>query len=113
MSSEKKWLRRLHNILKNHLADVGFDNQQLAREFELSERHLSRKVKQLTGLSPQKYLRQYRLNSALDYLRNGTYTSVKETSLAIGYVNTSYFIKQFEKEFGQKPLNVLKEFGWR
>ena len=113
MPSEKKWLKRLEQIVKDQLESGELNNKDLANQIEISERQLFRRVKELTGLSPQKYIRQYRLYLALKYLENGIYKTVKETASAIGYTNTSYFINQFEKHFGKKPLAVLREAGWR
>jgi len=113
MVGAEKWLNRFHSLIDTNLDDPFFSNQQLAEALAISERHLFRKIKELTGLSPQKYLSQYRLYEAMKYLKNGKYRTVKETSYAVGFRNPSYFIKQFEKEFGKKPLFVLKEAGWR
>lgn len=92
---------------------LSLTNEKLASELDISERDLFRKVKKLTGLSPQKYLRRYRLRKAKKILVNGKYRTVNQTADAVGYSNVSYFIKQFEMEFGIKPLQVLQENGWR
>ncbi|MFT4666085.1 MAG: AraC-like DNA-binding protein [Polaribacter sp.] len=85
----------------------------MALSLGISERDLFRKVKEMTGLTPQKYLRKHRLNQAMLFLNGGKYRTVKETCYAVGYTNASYFVSQFEKEFGKKPLQVLREKGWR
>lgn len=113
MTDEKNWLKRLDIIIEQHIGDPSLNNERIAAEMAISERHLFRRVRKLTGLSPQKYLRQYRLQRAMQYLHNGRYKKVKDVALAVGYINASYFINQFEKEFGKKPLRVLQEAGWR
>lgn len=113
MTGTKSWLNRLDHIIERNISDASLNNERLAAEISISERHLFRRVRDLTGLSPQKYLRQYRLHRAMQYLRNGKYRKVKEVAIAVGYINTSYFINQFEKEYGKKPLRVLQEAGWR
>ena len=113
MYRRRKWLNRFDQIVQEHLGEGDLNNEEIAARFDISERHLSRQVKNITGLSPQKYIRQYRLDIALSYLKNGTYRTVKETAEAIGYANISYFINQFEKQYGKKPLSVLRDEGWR
>lgn len=113
MTGPKKWLERFDQILGSEPEIPAFSNQQLAKALEVSERDLFRKVKKATGLSPQKYLRQYRLKRAMSFLIVGRYRTVKETAQAIGYSKVSYFIAQFEKEYGRTPLKVLQENGWR
>lgn len=113
MSGAKKWLSRFHAIIDNHLDDPSLSNEQIAEALDISERHLFRKVNEITGKSPQKYVSQYRLQAAMQYLKNGRFKTVNETSFAVGFRSTSYFIRQFEKKFGLKPLQVLQESGWR
>lgn len=113
MYSTESWLGRLDLIIERNIDNTTLNNEIIAAEIAISERHLFRRVKELTGLSPQKYLRQYRLHRAMRLLMNGQHRKVKEAASAVGYANTSYFIKQFEIEFGRRPLRVLKEAGWR
>ena len=113
MIGAEKWLNRFNSLIDANLDDPFFSNQQFAEALDISERHLFRKMKELTNLSPQKYISQYRLYEAMKYLKNGRYRTVKETAYAVGFRNPSYFIRQFEREFGKKPLLVLKEAGWR
>ena len=113
MCEAKNWLSRLDDNIDQHITHASLNNETLARTIAVSERHLFRSVKAATGLSPQKYLRQYRLKKAKQYLVNGKFRKVKEAAHAVGYSNTSYFISEFEKEFGKKPLSVLQAAGWR
>lgn len=113
MYSTEGWLGRLNLIIERNIDNTALNNEILAEEISISERHLFRRVKELTGLSPQKYLRHYRLQRAMRILLNGRHRKVKEAGAAVGYANTSYFIRQFELEFGRKPLSVLQEAGWR
>ena len=113
-SPSQKWLDRLHLILEDkNTHNHTLDNKNLADRMETSERDLFRKVKEQTGLSPQKYLRQCRLRRAKYFLEVGVYRTVKDTSRAVHYSNVSYFIAQFEREFGKTPFQVLREEGWR
>ena len=113
MIDDRKWLSRLESILDRNVDDPHFDNFQLAQELEISERNLFRKVKSNTGMTPQKFLNHYRMRQAMLSMQNGKYKTVKETAYSVGYRNVSYFIRQFTKTFGKKPLSVLKEAGWR
>ncbi|MGK0366405.1 MAG: AraC-like DNA-binding protein [Saprospiraceae bacterium] len=79
----------------------------------VSERNLFRKLNELMGMPPQKYLRKQRMKRAMENLTKGYYRTVNETAYSVGYLNVSYFISQFEKEFNVKPLQVLRNSGWR
>jgi AraC-like DNA-binding protein len=113
MHTNERWLERFDAMIQKNLTKANFSNEKIADAIDISERHLFRKVKEKTGLSPQKYIRKQKLHLAFKLMETGQYKTVKGTATAIGYTNTSYFINQFEKEFGQKPLSVLKAAGWR
>lgn len=113
ITEPKGWLSRLNRIFDKNANATSLKNDLLAQKLFVSERHLNRKVKELTGLSPQKYLRKYRLCRAKTFLENGKYRTVSETAYAVGFSKIGYFTCLFEKEFGKKPLDILQENGWR
>jgi len=112
-SEKKQWLRRFHRILDRYLSEISLDNEQIAELIGMSERQFYRKVKAITKLAPNQYIRSYRLEVAKTYLEQGRYRTVREISFAVGYANVGYFNQQFKEKFGKTPLNVLKEYGWR
>jgi AraC-like DNA-binding protein len=107
------WEYNLRNIIRNNFQNHSFDNQILARQLAISERQLYRKIKEQTGLSPQKYILCFRLEQAMKYIVNGHCYSVKELAYKIGYQNVGYFIRQFYKKYGKTPLGIMQEQGWR
>ena len=109
----QKWLTKFEQVIEKSATNHAINNEQLAEKLHLSERHLIRKMNELTGLSPQKYLRKFRLAKAYNFIKSGKFTTVKETAYAVGYTNVSYFIIQFKKKYGKRPLELLREFGWR
>lgn len=113
MTQGENWLNRLEKVIRKYATNSDFDNEQLAQKLEVSRRDLFRKVKKVTGYSPNQYIQKYRLQLAMQYLRNGNYRTVNDTAAAIGYSNVSYFITVFEKEYGKTPLKILQEYGWR
>lgn len=112
-SDSKLLLQRINQILKDNMDNPSFSNKELARELKTSDRQLFRILNALTGMSPRQYIRNYRLKLARFLLLKGKCRTVGETAYAIGYTNVSYFITQFKKEFGKKPLQILQENGWR
>ena len=108
-----RWIAHLHDIFEQHLDDAGLDNEQLARALQLSERTLYRRVRALTGTSPTQYLREYRLERARTMMMDGKLQTVKEIAYAVGFLNGGYFIKQYQQQFAETPLETLKKAGWR
>lgn len=113
LPESRSWLSQLNRIFDKTPTASSLKNDLLAQELLVSERNLNRKVKEFTGLSPQKYFRKYRLQRAKLFLETGKYRTVSEAAYSVGFSKTGYFTNLFEMEFGKKPLMVLKENGWR
>ena len=113
MDRTDRWLNRLHALLEHQIKNSVPTNREIAEELAISERQLFRKVREATGLSPQKYITKYRIQQSMSLLKSGKYRTVKEVATAIGYKNVSHFIRLFTEEFGRTPLKVLKTAGWR
>ena len=61
----------------------------MAAEMKISGRQLQGKVKALTGQSPMQYLRQFRLEKSVQYLREDV--PVGEVAKAVGFSSHAYF----------------------
>jgi len=113
MAVNKPWLNQLLIILEAHLSNEDLDNQFIANLMDISERQFYRKVKSLTGESPNLYIRKYRLAKAKSYIQDGDFLTVQEIALAVGYQNLHYFSKAFEKAYEITPMQLLKKLGHR
>lgn len=92
----------LDNIKKYHLtADV------IAEELLISRAKLFRKVKALTSLTLNQYVKEVRLQKAKALLEDKYVDSVKEITHAVGFKQPSYFSKIYEERFGKRPSEYL------
>lgn len=99
---DKKFLAQLDAIIMKHLCDETLDVNQLATIFSIGRTNFYAKVKNLTGLSPNAYINQCRMNKAATLLYEGS-LSVSEVSYQVGFSNPKYFATQFKKMFGMTP----------
>lgn len=74
----------------------------LASDAGLSRFHFCRAFKESTGLSPHAWLRQYRLEQAMNMLRD-TEESVVSVAAALGYSSQTAFAAAFRKLTGETP----------
>ncbi|MFK7948769.1 MAG: response regulator [Saprospiraceae bacterium] len=105
---DKDWLIELEKQVEKNLSEIDFSVEQLASELYTSRSQLYRKIKLLTGLSTQQYIKEARLQKARFLLETNTTTSVKETSYQVGFKHTNYFSQSFEKRFGKRPSAYLE-----
>ena len=74
----------------------------VARSLDISEGYLSRIFKKETSYTFTNYLILYRINLAMNLLRNHR-VKVYEVADQVGYSDTTYFSSQFKKVVGMSP----------
>ena len=78
------------------------DLNQLAQSVGMCRSKLHRCFRMVYGITPFEYLRNRRLEAAMDFLMEGQ-MNVSQAAYAVGYSCPSYFTKAFKKYFGQLP----------
>lgn len=80
----------------------------LCAQFHTNRTTLTRRIKDLTGLSPMQYVSEERLNqSRADLLF--TMLSLSELAEKYGFSDENYYIRSFKKRFGVTPLQYRLE----
>lgn len=103
-----EWLEKVETILLRELTNRHYNMSSLSHELHLSQSQLTRRIKRLTGLTPNKYLQDIRLHKAQKHLENKDYLTVAEVSYAIGFEDPQYFSRLYYERFGKKPSAYLK-----
>lgn len=83
--------------------------KKIAKEFYLSEGHLSRIFHNISGSSFSAYLRNVRLIHARQAIRDGI-VSVTEIALSSGFGSVNTFISAFKKEYGETPGSLIHRY---
>ena len=98
---------KLERIVINNLSNEFFCTDDLAREAGLSRNELRRRLKRLNYHNVNRYIRELRLNIALEMLRNDEGTA-SEIAYRVGFCNPAYFNRCFHEYFGITPGGVKK-----
>src|SRR6267154_464811 len=96
----KVLLRAIERLRSDSDADVSL--AALASDAGLSRFHFCRAFKESTGLSPHAWLRQYRLEQAMNMLRN-TDASIVSVAVEFGYASQTAFAAAFRRLTGEAP----------
>lgn len=96
------FLNKLTQIIGDNISNEQFGVSELAQEVGMSRSNLLRKVKKLTNLSASQFIRNVRLERAMEMLKQ-TSLNVSEISFEVGFSSTSYFIKCFREYYGYPP----------
>jgi len=102
-SLEEKFLLKAEQLVNDHLDDTCFSTSELASALAYSQRQLERLLKRFTGLSPNGFIREIRLQKAYQLLEKKQFGTVLEVCYYVGFDNPSYFSKKFFERFGRKP----------
>jgi AraC family transcriptional regulator len=98
--SPKVLLRAIERLRSDSDADVSL--AALASDAGLSRFHFCRAFKESTGLSPHAWLRQHRLEQAMNMLRDPD-ASVVSVAAALGYASQTAFAAAFKRLTGETP----------
>ncbi len=99
-SMDDKTLQVLDWIKANYHQE--FTIGEVADQFQLSSRTLSRKIKQITHQSFNNYLHQVRINQAMQLLQYSD-LSVTDIAFNVGYSDSNYFSTKFKKIMNKSP----------
>jgi signal transduction histidine kinase/DNA-binding response OmpR family regulator len=105
-SPEDAFIQKLHDLIHQHLDETEFGVAQLAAAAHLSQMQLYRKIKALTGKTPSRFIRGYRLRRGMELLRAGKLT-VAEVAYSVGFADPSYFSRTFHQEFRHNPSHFV------
>ena len=80
----------------------------LAEQMRMSRSTFYRRIKAITGQTPNELIRAIRLNYAAELFRDGRYR-ISEICTMVGISSTSYFSKAFQRQFGMSPREFIQQ----
>ena len=106
---DEEFLNKLTQIVDENITDKDLNITFLTERMSMTTSTLYRKIKGLTGLSGNEFIRKYRLQKSLKYMVEEGY-NISETAYACGFSDSGYFRNCFKQEFGMTPSEYLKQF---
>lgn len=105
--ADKMLMERMNSIVVQNIGNPEFTVDKLAAMLGMGRTKMFAKIKQLTDMSPNKYLQNERMRIAAELLADGRMT-VSEVSYKVGIQDASYFNKCFKARFGVVPSKYGK-----
>lgn len=99
---DEQFIELVLQVIDRFLDDSSFTVEQMAKEVGTSSPQLYRKVKAITGMSPNEFIRNIRLKRGAQLLKRSGMT-VSEISYKVGFGNPKYFSRCFSQQFGCSP----------
>ncbi|HRX11078.1 MAG TPA: helix-turn-helix domain-containing protein [Draconibacterium sp.] len=99
---DEDFMQQIIDLLENNLDNSAFDIDSFSKNIGVSPSQLYRKIKSITGLSPNEFIRTYRLKKAAVLIRESN-LNISEIAYRVGFNDALYFSKCFKKQFGTTP----------
>ena len=101
-SAESQFVEKFRTIIQGNLGNSDLNVETISHEMGISRAQLYRKIKSITGISPNDIIREARMKRA-DRLLETTDKSVSEIAYEVGFSSPSYFTKCYREFFGCTP----------
>ncbi len=104
---EKRLRSQLDTWLATHLKDADLSIDAFAQKMGYGRTTFYKKVKKLTGLTPNDYIKSLRMARAIELLQNDTMT-IAQVAYEVGFDDPYYFSKSFKSYYGISPSQYRK-----
>lgn len=102
------FVRRLDAVIYPRLGEQDLSVDKVAGLLRMGRTLFYRKVRGVTGYTPNDYIRVLRMKKAAELLAKGD-NNVSEVAYAVGFDNPYYFSKCFKAQYGMPPSLYIKQ----
>lgn len=95
------------SLIKKNISNSEYTIQNICEEMAMSRSVFYKRIKAITGKSPNDLLREIRLKYAAQLLKTKRYTIV-EVAAKTGFPDQRYFSTVFKRYFGQTPSSYIR-----
>jgi len=108
-ADHKDFLEKCIRIVDEHMDNPEFGVQLFCQEIGMSHPTLYKRIKAISGLTVNVFIRYLRLRKAAELLIN-TSRTVVEVTYTTGFNDLKYFREQFSKLFGMTPSEFIRRY---
>jgi len=100
-----EFINQIKELIFKNISDPELNIDTLVKHLAVSRSQLNRKIKSLTGLTPNNFIKTIRLKKAYELLREKD-NRVSDVAYQTGFSDPNYFTICFKKEFGENPSQI-------
>lgn len=105
---DNEFLQKITQIIEENLEMEKMDIAFIADKMCMSHSTLYRKIKGLTEMSANEFIRKVKMRKGVELLMSGQYT-ISEIAYRIGFSSVAYFRQCFKDEYGVSPSDYVKQ----
>lgn len=108
LTLDSKFLEKLEEVTAKVYMNTDLDIVQLANAMAMSDRQLQRKIKVLLGITPNNFIKEFRLKKAKALLQNGS--QIGRIALDVGFSSQTYFGRCFKEVYKCTPKQYQQNY---
>ena len=105
---DNEFLQKITQIIEENLEMEKMDIAFIADKMCMSHSTLYRKIKGLTDMSANEFIRKVKMHKGVELLMSGQYT-ISEIAYMIGFSSVAYFRQCFKDQYGMSPSDYVKQ----
>lgn len=103
---DEEFMVKVTNLINDNMSELDLSTEFLCDKLGVSSSKLYRKIKELTDLAPNEFIRTIRLKKSAELLKTKKY-NVSEVTNLVGFNDPLYFSRCFKKQFGFPPSKLI------
>ena len=107
-SVDEKFMQKLYDVMEKNMANPDLNLDGFCREIGMSRANLYRKIKSITNLSPNEFIRNFRLETAAKILKESQ-MSISDVYVTVGFNSLAYFSNCFKALYGISPSEYINQ----
>ena len=105
---DREFISKLRRLIEDNIELEEMDMPFLTDKMCMSHSTLYRKVKSVTGLTPNEFIRKIKLTKAVELMSGGE-IPLCDIPFRTGFNSMAYFRRVFKKEFGVSPSEYIQQ----
>ncbi len=102
-SNDENILDKIEKYVTSNSSNSNLNQNDITAFLQLSQSSLYRKIKTKTGLTPNEFITEIKLQKARQTLEKYPNTTAKQLAKEVGFKHSNYFSKLYTSRFGVKP----------
>lgn len=103
---DEDFMAKVTGLINDNISELDLSTEFLCDKLGVSSSKLYRKIKELTDLAPNEFIRTIRLKKAAQLLKTKKH-NVSEVTDLVGFNDPLYFSRCFKKQFGFPPSKLI------
>jgi len=102
-TSDERFMLKAQEVIEKNIENADFNTKDFEDALNMSHSVVYRKIKTLTGLSANEFIREFKIRRAAQIIEQDGNLSVLDVSLMVGFNDQKYFSRCFKKVMGVSP----------